>query len=455
MSRSAKKKTIIEGSVAPGFESVQQLYEHNMRTMAEENSQLCIYHQGNKVVDLWASVTNDSNFTPDSIINIFSSGKSLEAIAIASLVGKGLLDYDAKITDYWPEFGANGKGEVTVSDLMRHEAGLASFDTSLEMEDLLTANIKQNKIGRIIEGLAQKFGKGGSKKREYHALTRGWIVNEVFRRVDPRGRSIGEFLREEISRPLEVDAIIGVKEEELGRISKVKPLGFLFEFLESLKPKFLGRRVVHNIFQILGRIIRMIPALRHGTSAGAPRPFKGMKGLGFFNQPGFAMGETPSANANCSARGLAKIAAMMSAGGKFAGAEYLTEHAWKAMHDDAVKEDMGGFLPTRFTQGGVALFTECNQDSSKLEREFNTGREGFYGWMGLGGSIFQWHPTLEIGFAFVPTSLHVLDFLNERGKVYQAEVLSCIERMNTPVSGGTIANSIPTTTSGQVPEIRL
>jgi CubicO group peptidase (beta-lactamase class C family) len=158
-----------------------------------------------------------------------------------------------------------------------------------------------------------------------------------------------------------------------------------------------------------------------------------MNGLGFFNEPAFAMGETPSANANCSARGLAKIAAMMSAGGKFAGTEYLSEQAWKAMHDHAVEADMGGIMPTRFTQGGVNLFTECGQHSSKLEREFNDGREGYYGWMGLGGSIFQWHPGSDIGFAFVPTSLHVLDFLNERGKVYQAEVLSCIERIKPPI----------------------
>ena len=128
MSPSANKKCQIEGSVAPGFESVQRLFEHNMHTMAEENSQLCIYHRGNKVVDLWASASHDSDFTADSLINIFSSGKSLEAIAMASLVGKGLLNYDAKITDYWPEFGANGKGEVTISELMRHEAGLANFD---------------------------------------------------------------------------------------------------------------------------------------------------------------------------------------------------------------------------------------------------------------------------------------------------------------------------------------
>lgn len=426
MSSSHNRKCSIHGTVAPGFESVQRLYEKNMNTMAEENTQLCVYHRGEKVVDLWASTSNDSNFSADSIINAFSSGKSLESIAVASLVSKGLLNYNAKITDYWPEFGANGKGELTVADLMRHEAGLANFDTSMALDDLLTENIKQNSVGRIIEGHTQKFAAGDANKREYHAITRGWIINEVFRRVDPAGRTIGEFLREDISEPLGVDAIIGVKREELIRVSKVSPLGFGFQFLESFKPKFLGRRIVHNIFQILGRLFRIIPALRSRGST--PAPLEGMKSIGFFNEPDLAMGETPSANANCSARGLAKIAAMMSAGGKLEGKEYLSEQAWTALHDNAVLQNMGGIFNTRFTQGGVNQFVDCTASNSKLDRDFNEGREGFYGWMGLGGSIFQWHPELDIGFGFVPTSLHILDFLNERGKVYQSEVVACIER---------------------------
>lgn len=420
------KKCQAHGTVAPGFESVQTLFEHNMNSMAEQNAQLCVYFQGAKVVDLWASVKNDSNFSADSLVNVFSSGKSLESIAVASLVGKGLLNYDAKITDYWPEFGANGKGELTVAELMRHEAGLANFNTSIALDDLLTENIKQNAVGRTIEEQTQQFLESDGNKREYHAVTRGWIVNELFRRVDPAGRTIGEFLQEDISGPLGVDAVIGVKKEQLARVSKVSPLGFLFQFLESLKPKFLGRRVIHNIFQILGRLFRILPAIRRGISARTPAPFVGMDGIEFFNRPEVDMGETPSANAHCSARGLAQIAAMMAAGGSWDGEEYLSEQAWAALHDKAVEATMGGLFPTRFTQGGVDQFVACTPQSTKLDREFNEGREGFYGWMGLGGSIFQWNPQLDIGFGFVPTSLHVLDILNERGKVYQAEVLKCI-----------------------------
>jgi CubicO group peptidase (beta-lactamase class C family) len=428
MTSTAGKQFQIQGTVAPGFESVKEVYEREMQTMAEKNTQLCVYHKGEKVVDLWASTTNDAEFSPDSIVNIFSSGKSLEAIAIASLVGRGLLDYKAKIADYWPEFGANGKGELTVAELMRHEGGMAAFNTSLDAEDLLVENIKSNRVGRVIEGHPLRFRKGNRSRREYHAITRGWIVNELFRRVDPGGRTVGEYLREEISSPLEADAIIGVKQAELDRISKVWPLGFLFQFLQSLKPKILGRRIKHSFFQILGRLLKIIPGFRHATTRGAPPPYKGMKGIGYFNEPVVAMGETPSAAANCSARGLAKIAAMMSAGGKWAEREFLSEEAWKAMHEDPVEAEMG-FGPTNFTQGGVNLFTEVGAKSSGLARAFNVGREGFYGWMGFGGSIFQWHPRHEIGFGFVPTSLHVVDILNERGKTYQAEVLRCVEKL--------------------------
>lgn len=426
MNGAVKNHPEIHGVAAPGFESVKHLFEHEMRNLAERCAQLCVYHHGERVVDLWADMTGEGNYSADSLANVFSSGKSLEAIAVASLVGRGLLDYDAKIVDYWPEFGANGKEGVTVADLMRHEAGLANFDTSLDMEDLFTENIKQNAVGRVIEGHALSYTRAGDGRREYHALTRGWIVNEVFRRVDPARRTIGEYLREEVSGPLAADVFVGVREEERPRVSRVQSLSLGYQLLQGLVPRFLGRRIVHNIFQIVSRLFRVVPGVRKARKLGAPPPFAGQSLLGYFNNPAFARGETPSANATCSARGLAKVAAMMSAGGTLEDRQILDPAAWKALHEKPVEAPLGSLLTTRFTQGGVDSFKPCTADSTRLEREFNEGREGFYGWMGFGGSIFQWHPDLDIGFAFVPTSLHVLDLLNERGKRYQAEVLRCV-----------------------------
>lgn len=430
MNSNARKKYPIQGTVAPGFESVKHLYAHNMHALAEKDTQLCIYHEDRKVVDLWATVEDDQDFSPDSLVNIFSSGKSLVAIAMASLVGKGLLSYDAKISEYWPEFGGNGKEELTVVELMRHEAGLSAFNVSLNPEDLLAENIRKNKIGSIIETHPQSFPAGTDNPREYHGLTRGWIANEVFRRVDPAGRTIGEFLREEISAPLNVDVIVGLKQEELPRAKKVSVFSAWFYLRESFKPKFLGRKIEPNFFQLIAIIIRLMLSVRGGSLPKPPPPIKGEGIVGAFTNPTVMMGETPSANTHSNARSLAKVAAMMAAGGKWDGLEYLSSEAWEALHANPIEAKLGSLVSTSFTQGGVAKFYELTADSDDTARAFHEGREGFYGWFGLGGSIMQWNPEHKIGFGYVPTSLCVLDLLNERGKAYQAEVLKCIKQMN-------------------------
>lgn len=417
---------LIEGTVAPGFESVKQLYEHNMHSLAERNTQLCIYVGEECVVDLWASAIDDSSFSADSLVNIFSSGKTLEAITMAMLVDRGLLDYNARITDYWPEFGANNKQETTIADLMRHEAGLAAFDTTLEPTDLHPEKLQANAVGVVIERHTQKFRSGSDNQREYHAITRGWIANEVFRRVEPSGRTMGQFLRDEISVPLDVDVFIGLHDHEIPRISEVAMLGFGFLFRQSLVPKRMGRKMELNLAQIVAKIWRLRAGWKNRTTAGAPVPITGMKKLSVLDTPVVAKGEIPSAGAKCSARGLAKLAAVMANGGSLAGQQLIGEAAYAALHDEPVQRNMMS-MNTTFTQGGLASFPPPDDGDSAMDKGLNRGREGYYGWMGLGGSIFQWQPERKIGFAYVPTSLNVLDLVNERGKAYQAEVVKCVD----------------------------
>ena len=108
------------------------------------------------------------------------------------LVNKGLLKYEEKISFYWPEFAKNGKGELTLEDVLRHESGLAQFNGHVHKhEDILRENIKNNAMGSVIENCAPVFpSSDGTKesKREYHAATRGFILNEIIRRVDPQKR---------------------------------------------------------------------------------------------------------------------------------------------------------------------------------------------------------------------------------------------------------------------------
>ena len=125
---------------------------------------------------------------------IFSSGKSIAAIVVAQYVEKNLLNYSEKVSKYWPEFGQNDKENITLADVLRHESGLSWLDHTFAKEDFYSENIKANKVGEIIEKYAQKFP--GETSRAYHVVSRGLILNEIIRRVDPENRTIGEIIRQ-------------------------------------------------------------------------------------------------------------------------------------------------------------------------------------------------------------------------------------------------------------------
>ena len=141
----------IEGTVKPGFERVRETFQHRMANLKEINAQLCIYVAEECVVDLWGSVTDDPTFNPDSLINVFSSGKSLESIALAMLVDRGLIEFTDRISTHWREFGENGKEETTIADLMRHEGGMAAFDQAISVQNLQPEAFKKTEIGCLIE----------------------------------------------------------------------------------------------------------------------------------------------------------------------------------------------------------------------------------------------------------------------------------------------------------------
>ncbi len=154
---------------------------------------------------------DDAAFDGDALINVFSSGKSLESIAMAWLVSEGRIQLTDPVTHYWPEYAAEDKAHQTIADVMRHEAGLAALNQSLDPKDLHRDRLKDNKIGAILAAHPTQYRSDEpSASREYHALSRGWIANEIFRRADVHGRTIGEFFETEIRGPYNADLHIGV-----------------------------------------------------------------------------------------------------------------------------------------------------------------------------------------------------------------------------------------------------
>ena len=174
---------------------------------------------------------------------MFSSGKSIAAIVVAMMVDKGLLSYDQKVEQYWPEFGQHGKNDITLADVLRHEAGLQNFDHTLKTSDFSRENVKSNVMSNIIESLEPLFPTkelgvsnpdGTETRRAYHSLTRGWILNEIVRRVDPNHRTIGEIVENDIS----IDGVrCGISEEDVANTSRLTAKSMPWVLLQCFVPK--------------------------------------------------------------------------------------------------------------------------------------------------------------------------------------------------------------------------
>ena len=370
---SNNSKTIqAEGFVAPGFESVKEMFENNFSRGAEESAQLCVYVGEEMVVDLWCSTSTDNNYTGDTLTTVFSSTKSLTAIAMAGLVDKGLINYSDKIASHWPEFAQNDKGDLTIADLMRHEAGLTTLDVPLDVSFTQRENIKNNALGEIIARQTCYYREG--ERREYHAVTRGWIANEIFRRVHPAGSTVGEHLQEEVAGPLSVDVFVGVPDSKLDLYAPVHEFKIGRVLSGSMNPRNTSVDISFGELMAVFNVWR-----KHYSDGRNKKLFLPIDGKdygstsGLFNLAVMRQGESSSVNGNCSARGLAKVAAAMASRGTFGGVQLLSPQTWDTLHAHPTAGNIVG-MPTQFTQGGLGKFGKHN----------DIDVEGFYGWMGYG-----------------------------------------------------------------------
>ena len=206
--------TPIHGLTDPKFDAVRDAFATNFAEHGEVGAAVAVYLNGEPVVDLWGgwySAEREREWDRNTLVNVFSTTKGLAAFCAHRLAEEGRLDFDAPVAEYWPEFAAAGKQEIPVRWLMSHRAGMAAVRRPLAPEDLYDWDL-------MCEALAeQEPWWTPGEQHGYHALTYGWLVGEVVRRID--GRSIGTYWREEFAAPLGLDAHIGTGPEFDGRIS--------------------------------------------------------------------------------------------------------------------------------------------------------------------------------------------------------------------------------------------
>jgi CubicO group peptidase (beta-lactamase class C family) len=199
----------VAGKVDPRFEEVRAAFEANFAERGEQGAAVCVYLDGAPVVDLWGGPT----YGPDTLQLVFSATKGLTSVCTALLVERALLDPEERVARYWPEFSAAGKDEVTVGQLLSHQAGLAGTTRTLSLPEVLA----WEPVVRALEEQEPLWAPGTA--HGYHALTFGTLAGELVRRVT--GRTVGRFLAEEVAGPLGLDAWIGLPE---GQERRVAPL---------------------------------------------------------------------------------------------------------------------------------------------------------------------------------------------------------------------------------------
>lgn len=294
----AMSETTVDGWVAPGFEAVRQAFEENFEH-GEVGAAYAAYHRGAKVVDLWggtADVTTGRPWDENTMVLVYSTTKGVTAMCANRLVQEGVLDVEAPVVTYWPEFAQAGKEGITVAHLLSHRAGLAWIDEPMTAEEVFA----WDPVIRALEAQVPAWAPGSA--HGYHAVTYGWLVGEVVRRVS--GRSLGTYLREEIAGPLGADFFIGLPREEMGRpaklISIIDSIAQGLDGLGSVEAAGPGMSEIAELaktyFAPDGPLLKSLGAFRGALSD-----------QGIWNSPALWAAELPAANGICDARSLARL----------------------------------------------------------------------------------------------------------------------------------------------------
>ncbi|MEU6816916.1 serine hydrolase domain-containing protein [Streptomyces sp. NPDC046860] len=203
----------VQGTVAEGFEAVREEFAAFVSgEQPDYEGQLCAYVDGRRVVDLWAGEDADG----DSLYGVFSSTKGAAHLVAALLVQDGTLELDRKVTYYWPEFGVEGKGALTLRDLLAHRAGLVGTDTGFSAAELADDRA-------LAERLADQrpFWRPGTAFG-YHALTMGALTGEVVRRAT--GHTVQELYEERVRAPYGLDFFLGLPASREPRFRDTLPM---------------------------------------------------------------------------------------------------------------------------------------------------------------------------------------------------------------------------------------
>ena len=280
----------VQGTCDDAFEGVRAALAGNLEQGKDVGACAAVTVDGRLVADVWGGFQDPARTTPwaeDTIINVWSTTKTMAALSLLLLADRGELDVDEPVATYWPEFKANGKENVAVRHLMSHTAGLSGWQEPMTGADLYD----WEKATSLLAAQAPWWEPGTASG--YHAITQGYLEGEVLRRIT--GQSLGTFFRTELAEPLGADFHIGLAPEHDGRVAPViapPPLA-----VGDVDPDGIAMRTLGN------------PPLSAEQSW----------------EEAWRRAEIPAANGTGNARSVALVQSVLACGGEVNGRRFLSE----------------------------------------------------------------------------------------------------------------------------------
>ena len=377
----------VDGHVAPGFGAVADEFRRNFELRGELGAACAVYHAGDKVVDLWGGHRDLARRHPweeDTLVLVYSTSKGL-AVAVALAHSRGLLDYDERVAAYWPEFAQNGKAEITVRQLLGHEAGVirCRIDPHLLADHDAVAQ----------HAARQRPAWKPGTRHGYHALSIGFYESALIRSVDPERRSLGRYFQDEIAGPLGIEFYFGVPDDvPHSRIADIR-----------------GYRIVAPLLHIGPMPAGMLLGFARPRSLTARAFCMGqLRGPGDLNKPELRAVEIPAGAGVGEVRGIARVYGELATGGGALGIgeRTLTQLMAPATQPSGGSVDLVLHVESAFSLGFLKpspLFP------------FGSSQRAF-GHTGAGGSFGFADPDTELGFAYAPNRLgfHLRDDPREK-----------------------------------------
>ena len=376
---------LITGHASPDFEAVADAFAQNFEHRGEVGGSVCVYHKGEKVVDLWGGYTDAEAKTPweeNTLSIVFSCTKAATALCAHLLVERGKLNLNAKVADYWPEYAKNGKEDTTVLMMLNHSAGVSAFREPIKPGGFLDWDYV---ISRLEE--EAPWWEPGIRNG-YHMVTFGWTVGELVRRIS--GKSLGQFLQDELAGPLGADFWIGLPEDKESRVSPMIPY---------------APQPGDPITPFTQKILTDPESLQ----------FKALLNSGGleFNSREAHAAEIGGGGGISNARGMATLFTSLSP--SFDTGHFSTDRvAAMGQVSAATRQDATLLIPTRFGQGFMTSmdnrYMQGGHDASLI-----IGRNAF-GHVGMGGSVVFFDPDCDMVFAYSMNRMGAGILLNARGQ---------------------------------------